>query len=162
MSENEPRLLGHDAAEWHGKPRYYTPDSVPEGMDLEDYDKLAHIELAPASSRPLPGIVAPSLPETKAVSMVDKVRAFWTIIETVVAELIAAAEVLYGPQTGATKKAYVKAKVLELLRELEGRHDYLPQVVESLTFKVVEWSLDFIIERVFRALSSKGLVNVSA
>jgi hypothetical protein len=94
--------------------------------------------------------------------MVDKIKAIWATVSQVVEELIEAAEVMYGPKTGSEKKAFVRGKILELMKEIQGKHNILPVAVESMVFKALEFALDNIIERVFRELNKRGAVNFSA
>lgn len=85
----------------------------------------------------------------------EKIRAIWSTVERVAEELIQAAEALYGPKTGEQKKTYVEGKLLEYLKQLEGRVDIIPGWMEPIVFKAVEFSVGFIIERVLKALKDR-------
>lgn len=141
-----------------------TDEQFKDGLARLGYEEIPEprIGIAEVKAPRTEVITSPiTLPPRQEPVMVDKVRTVWAIIEKVVTELIEAAENLYGPKSGETKKAYVSSNVLRLLREIEGKYDYLPKPLEGILFKVLEWTLDNIIERVFRSLQAKGLVNAS-
>lgn len=91
-------------------------------------------------------------------TLVERIKALWTIVEMVVSELIQAAETLFGPGTGDQKRAYVIEKAMEAIGKMEEELDIVPDRIQSVVFASVRWALGMVVERVFRRLSADGVV----
>lgn len=87
------------------------------------------------------------------------IRKIWEIVEGVIEEAIIAAEGFVDLETGDEKKQYVTESVVAFLRSMEDRHDVLPTWAEAFALNAIEFSLDWIIERVFDRLDAQGKVN---
>ena len=149
-------------------------DSPPSGLqdgiskkeiDAPGFDRIPDPRVDPADLERIRGsiersararaVLAAEAEETGAlVTIGDRVRAIWIVVEMVVEELVGAAETLFGPGTGAEKKRFVTDKALELLIELERRHDFIPGWLETIVFRSIGFALDFIIERVVKQLKA--------
>lgn len=98
--------------------------------------------------------------EPEKPSVVDRIRSVWEVVQKLVEEAVQAAEVLHpGSGQGPNKKEWVKERVMTFLRSLEARENFVPGFVEGLVFKAVETALDWMIDRVVRELTERGLVN---
>lgn len=115
-----------------------------------------------AMSVPVPPVrqIPPTLDPSKsssssAPSMADRIRAVWAIVEAYTEEAVRAAEVLLGPATGAEKKAFVTTEAMSLIRELEGSLNLVPDWIEPLVMRSIEWGLSVMIERIVRTLKDR-------
>ena len=123
-------------------------DVVLPPPDLNVRKPDANLELRPISEPPEEG------------GMVGKVKAIWTVVQKLVEEAVQAAEELYPADgTGPDKKTWVTEKVMTWLRTWERTHNTIPDFVEGMVFSAVEFGLGWIVDRVVRELSERGLVN---
>lgn len=94
------------------------------------------------------------------VQLEQRARNVWAVAKAVIEEAILAAEGSPG-YDGVRKKRFVTERALEFLRRAEEHYDRIPDGLEPLAFRAVEWALDWMIETVFRRLEIEGRVNVS-
>lgn len=109
--------------------------------------------------RPIPPTLDPltaAVEPTEKPSLADRIRAVWSIVEAYTEELVRGAEVFFGPQTGAEKKDYVTTEAMKLLRELEKWVNLVPDWIEPLVMRSIEWGLSVMIERIVRTLKNRG------
>jgi hypothetical protein len=102
----------------------------------------------------LPPVLVPA-----GTTLPGRVRLVWDVVQGLAEQLVEAAEGWIVLEDGAARKQWATATLRRLIRQLEERYDLLPAAIE----RPVLWALDraagWLVERAFRALEAKGIVN---
>jgi len=124
-------------------------------------------DLPVTTSLPIPNIpliLTPLIPEydgdINAVppSWLDKFRGIFAIVVVFIEQATTAAEVIYGPGTGAAKKSFVTNKTMEYIKALEDKLNFIPGWLQPIAFKAISMALDFIIEKIVKNFKIKGIL----
>jgi len=83
------------------------------------------------------------------------IRAILDTAELVIEQALVAAETLHGMTAEADKKAFAEKTVMEFLKSVEGKYNFVPAAAEPIVFKGLEYAVDFIIDRVFLELDKR-------
>lgn len=149
----------------------------PENTHLEDSSAAARMRDAtaldriqeaalprPISTRPIempelhPLAREYSFGEVKRFTLADKIRHYWSIIDTFTEQAVMSAEAILGPGTGADKKRFVAQKVMELLDTIEKRVNVIPDWIQPIVFRAFRFGVDMTIERVVKSFKARGSI----
>lgn len=96
--------------------------------------------------------------EIRNMTLADKIRHYWTVIDTFTEQAVVSAESVLGPGTGDQKKDYVTHRVLGFLKRMEDRVNVIPDWIQPVVFHGFRFGLSMTIERVVKSFKARGTI----
>jgi len=108
----------------------------------------------------IPETVKPLLTaDEEAPSLGDRIKTLWSVVRVVAEDVVVVVERIATSESGKQKKKIAVQTVLDWLKQVEGKFDWIPSWMESIVFYGLKLALGIIVERAFGNMLALGEVN---